>query len=578
MAVNPDIDNPFRNTEAAQLEQGRRIRALHEIISRPDLTFEQQIDATLKLGCQLLGTEIGKVGRQDPEHNISEFLNTVVLSDLPARRGIQLPLDKTFCQVTFTSPEAIAISHASESEYRDHPAVGFLGMQSYIGCSINVHGRKFGTVNFSNRSPVATPFTETDKDLVNLIGSWISVMMERQLEADELKQARDMADRANQAKSVFLAHMSHEIRTPLTAIIGFANAVLDNEQSAEEREAVLKIISSSSNHLLQLINDVLDISKIESGELTVDKEYVDLRQLLSEVEAILRGQAENKGISLVVEYRYPFPEKIPTDALRLKQVLINLVNNAIKFTSHGRVAIQIEYDTNEHVLNIMVSDTGIGLTAEQCENIFKPYVQADKKTARKYGGTGLGLSLSRNLVKMLGGSLEVRSEYGKGSTFTIRHVLHDKDSEQFRLLSGTDNKTGDNSNKDRSKTDIPSVTGSILLAEDSEMNQYLFRLYVEKTGASIDIFGNGELAVDAAQGKNYDLILMDMNMPVMSGVDAVKILKNKGCTTPIVMLTASTTVEDRDLCKQAGADGYITKPIDVPEFYSTLSKYLQDAS
>ncbi|HEY5603793.1 MAG TPA: GAF domain-containing protein, partial [Gammaproteobacteria bacterium] len=204
-------------TEEALVEQGGRIRALHEIISRPDLTFDQQIDETLRLGCRLLGTEIGKVGRQNPEKNTSEFLNTVVMSDLPARRGIVLPLDKTYCNVTFTSPESIAISNVAESEFKNHPAASFLGMQSYIGCSINVHGKKFGTVNFSNRIPVTRPFTETDKDLVNLMGSWISVMMERQLDAEELRKSKETAENANQAKSAFLANMSHEIRTPLTA-------------------------------------------------------------------------------------------------------------------------------------------------------------------------------------------------------------------------------------------------------------------------------------------------------------------------------------------------------------------------
>ncbi|MEJ2399593.1 MAG: GAF domain-containing protein, partial [Gammaproteobacteria bacterium] len=191
------LDSSHQLTDSEEetlVEQGRRIRALHEIISRPDLSFDEQIDATLRLGCQLLGTEIGKVGRQDLETNTSEFLNTVVLSDLNVKRGLKLPLDKTFCQVTFSTPEAIVISHVAESEYQNHPAAAFLGVQSYIGCSINVHGKKFGTVNFSNRKPVKKPFTEADKDLVNLIGSWVSVMMERQLEAEELKKSKEAAD------------------------------------------------------------------------------------------------------------------------------------------------------------------------------------------------------------------------------------------------------------------------------------------------------------------------------------------------------------------------------------------------
>ena len=238
--------NEQYNSEEALVEQGRRIRALHEIISRPDLSFDEQIDETLRLGCKLLGTEIGKVGRQDPENNASEFLNTVVMSDLPAKRGIVLPLDQTYCQITFASPETIAISNVETSEYKDHPAASFLGMQSYIGCSIDVHGKKFSTINFSNRTPVKKPFNETDKDLVNLMGSWISVMMERQLEAEELRKSKEIADAANHAKSAFLANMSHEIRTPLTAILGYSDMLRDEDQSKEEMDHEIVFFFSRS--------------------------------------------------------------------------------------------------------------------------------------------------------------------------------------------------------------------------------------------------------------------------------------------------------------------------------------------
>lgn len=562
----------MRKNDSALLEQGRRIHALHEIISRPDLNFDQQIDETLRLGCKILGTEVGKLGRQDPEHNISEFLNTIVLSDLPAKRGIQLPLDKTFCQVTFSSPETIAISHVAESDYRNHPAAAFLGMQSYIGCSINVHGKKFGTVNFSNKQPVAIPFTESDKDFVNLIGSWISVMMERQLEAIELKKAKESAEKANHAKSVFLANMSHEIRTPLTAIIGFADAVLDDEQTAEERSAALKIIHSSSNHLLNLINDVLDISKIESGELNIDKTDVDIRQLISEVESMISGHASQKGLTLSVEYNYPYPQKIATDALRLKQILLNLCNNAIKFTNHGSVKIIVKYNADKNVLDIMVKDTGIGLTSEQMGKIFTPFIQAESSISKNYGGTGLGLSLSRRLAEMLGGELNVSSKHGEGSVFTLTHKFNKKESDMFSLVT--------DANKGITKQatyeeQIPKLTGNILLADDSEMNQYLFEIYINKTGASVDMVENGELAVDCAQSKKYDLILMDMMMPVMSGIDAVKKIRTMNKTIPIVMLTASVTLKDKSECEEVGSTEYFTKPVDKNKFYLMLAKYLK---
>ena len=576
MNANLDLTQIQSDDDSALLEQGRRIRTLHEIISRPDLSFDQQIDETLRLGCKLFGTEIGKVGRQDPENNKSEFLNTVVMSDLPAKRGIILPLDKTFCQVTFSSPETIAISHVKESEFKDHPAAEFLGMQSYIGCSINVHGRKFGTVNFSNREPVAHPFTEADNDLVNLIGSWISVMMERQLDAEELNKAKDAAEIANQAKSSFLANMSHEIRTPLTAIIGFTDEVLNDDQSADERETALKIIQSSSQHLLSLINDVLDISKIESGELDIDESNVELRPILNDVLSIISGQAKQKNVKLLLDFKYPYPAIIKTDELRFKQILLNLCSNSIKFTSEGSITLEVIYHSEDEQLDINVKDTGIGMTAEQCEKVFKPFVQADSSTTKKYGGTGLGLSLSRKLAENLNGTLTASSDYGKGSTFTLIHPIKQSETDQFKLITSTKTDTNNKPQMTSPNKNLR-VTGNILLADDSEMNQHLLSIYLKKIGANVDIADNGQIALSMAQNNNYDLILMDMMMPVMSGVEALRLLRRSEDTTPVVMLSANVTMEDKKTCAEAGSNEYLTKPIDKPKFYEMVARYLKPA-
>jgi len=577
--MNPDktistlsSDHPATDSEAMILEQGRRIRALHEIISRPDLSFDEQIDATLQLGCKLLGTEIGKVGRLDPLNNKSEFLNTIVLSDLPVRRGITLPLDKTFCQVTFVSPEAIAISDVEQSEYRDHPAAAFLGVRSYIGCSINVHGKKFGTVNFSNRVPVSRPFTEADKDLVNLIGSWISVMMERQLEAEELKRAKDAAEYANQAKSTFLANMSHEIRTPLTAIIGFTDAVLDNEQSLEQRESALQVIRRSSDHLLHLINDVLDFSKIESGELDIEHAAVNLFELVSDVESIVSGQARQKGLEFSIGYEFPLPRSIQSDGLRLKQVLLNLCNNAIKFTRHGSVRVTLAFDTQGNMLKVLIRDTGIGMTPEQMQKVFKPFKQADSSTTREYGGTGLGLTLSKRLAQLLNGDLVVDSTAGKGSTFILSINIPVEELAGLEMVQSI----AEARRKPGTPTDsVPMLQGDVLLVDDSELNQHLITMYLQKMGATVTLADNGEAAVSLAREKNYDLIYMDMLMPILSGVDAVKQLRALQYAGPIVMLTANATQDDRRLCSAAGSNDFLTKPIDRRKLYMITASYLR---
>ena len=560
--------------EEVLVEQAKRIRALHAIISRPDLSFEQQIDETLRLGCELLGTEIGKVGRQDPVNNTSEFLNTIVRSDLPARRGIVLPLDKTFCQVTFDAQQAIAISHVAESEYKDHPAAQFLGMQSYIGCSINVHGKKFGTVNFSNRTPVKMGFTEADKDLVNLIGSWISVMMERQLEADELKKAKEAADTANQAKSTFLANMSHEIRTPLTSIIGFSEAALEENLTVEERVAALRTIRQSSDHLLNLINDVLDFSKVEAGELDISNEPMSPLQLVAEVESIIGAHAHKKGLEFGVDYAFPLPEAINSDPLRLKQILLNLCGNAIKFTDSGTVRIKLEYDGGQEVLRFIIQDTGIGMTPEQLQNVFKAFKQGDASISRRFGGTGLGLSLSKRLAHLLNGDLEVDSDHGAGSTFILSIRLARLEGTTVSFIESL----ADVKIRERdvqSQIPVDKLSGNILLAEDNQLIQQFVQRLLEKMGATVTTAANGKIAVELAQNKHFDLIYMDMQMPEMSGVDAVETLRAKNYSGPIVMLTANVTPEDRARCKEAGSNDFLAKPIDRHQLYKVTEKYIQ---
>ncbi len=562
------------NNEAALLEQGRRIRALHEIISRPDLSFDEQIDASLRLGCTFLGTEIGKVGRQDPAQNISEFLNTITLTNLPIKRGVIFPLDKTFCQVTFAAPDTIAISHVAESEYKDTPAAKYLGIQSYIGCSINVFGEKFGTVNFSNRAPVQRAFTEADKDLVKLIGSWISVMMERQIEAEELTKSKEAAEAANYAKSAFLANMSHEIRTPLTSIIGFSDAALDDDQTMEQRIESLRSIRSSSEHLLHLINNILDFSKIEAGELDIEQSVYNPLQLVDEVTAIVSGLAQRKNLALVVNYAYPLPEQITTDPLRLKQVLLNLCSNAIKFTNVGTVKIEVRYDQVQNEMKFIVSDNGIGMTEEQIAQIFKPFKQADASITRRYGGTGLGLSLSQRLAGLLNGKLLVHSEAGKGSEFELSLQLQ---TMPVRFISANNKSTSAPTNAS-SVSASPKLSGTILLVEDNEINQKIIQRFLEIMGATVSIVDNGASAVTQAQQHHYDLIYMDMQMPGVSGIDAIRQLRAAGYTKPIVMLTANATLEDRAHCKQVGCDDFITKPIDRQQLYNVTATYLKPAT
>jgi signal transduction histidine kinase/ActR/RegA family two-component response regulator len=572
MSDSKDKQQLAQTHEEILVEQGRRIRALHEIISRPDLTFDEQIDETLRLGCRLLGCEVGKVGRQDPENNASEFLNTIVMSELPARRGIVLPLDKTFCQVTFASPETIAISHVAESEFKDHPAASFLGMQSYIGCSINVHGKKFGTVNFSNRNPVAKPFDESDQDLVNLIGSWISVMMERQLEAEELRKSKEAADAANQAKSEFLANMSHEIRTPLTAILGYSDMLRDEDQSREDMDHEIDSIVRAGAHLQRIINDILDLSKIEAGQLVIEEIEVQPARLMHDVESIFGARARDKGLTFALKYDLPVPRKIISDPTRLKQILFNLCGNALKFTEKGGVTVSMGYLEDSKQLRFQVNDTGIGMSEEELGRLFKPFSQADTSTTRKYGGTGLGLCIARQLAQNLGGDVSVSSEKCQGSTFEFTVGIGNIET----LKMATQLEDMQVEAIDETVNIVPnSVSGHVLVVEDSPDNQDLIAKYLIKAGATVEVVDNGLMAMQKALTRHYDLILMDVQMPIMDGLTATRKLRDEGYTKPVVMITANSLKEDRDKCLTAGADDYLTKPVDVRHFSKVLQMYLQ---
>ena len=392
---------------------------------------------------------------------------------------------------------------------------------------------------------------------------------------EELAIARDQATQASKLKSSFLANMSHEIRTPLTSIIGFAETSLETDQTIEERQQAISTIVRSGKHLLQIINDILDLSKIEADKLEVENIEISPFDILSEVQSLIAMQARNKGLSFAIENHFPLPAKILSDPVRLRQILLNLCSNAIKFTESGAIKISTQYDANTRLLSFEVSDTGIGMTQEQLHKVFDAFSQADSSTTRKYGGTGLGLSLSRKLTMLLGGSLTGVSELGKGSKFT---------ASVFSGLIAQSNFV--NSEAEVTFTDYSEpkqhvhhhLTGKILLAEDTPENQKLIGLYIRKLGAQVTIANDGKEAVEIAGCENFDVILMDMQMPVMDGIEAVKILRENNNRTPIIALTANAMMQDRDRCLAAGCDDFLTKPIDRKKFEEVLSRYLMEGA
>lgn len=381
----------------------------------------------------------------------------------------------------------------------------------------------------------------------------------------------DEARIANQMKSEFLANMSHEIRTPLTAIIGYSEAALQPGQTRTQRMDGIKTIHRNGKHLLALINEILDISKIEAGKLELEINQVSIIDILEEIKSDACIRIKEKQLDCDLNLQYPLPLWIQSDGFRLKQILLNLVNNAIKFTESGHVIINVWCDPEIEMIYISVKDTGIGIQQEMIEKVFESFTQADKSTTRKFGGTGLGLTLSRRLAKMLGGDLTVESVPGKGSKFTVSVSTGTLDTNDFV----SDNNTPITAYKDVTAASLPVLDGRVLLVDDVKDNRTLISYFITKTGAKVDTAENGSQALDRLAARDYDLVIMDMQMPVMDGVEATQLIRARQLNVPVVMLTANAYTEDRLRCEKAGVDDFLTKPVSNQRLNDILTKYLQ---
>lgn len=390
------------------------------------------------------------------------------------------------------------------------------------------------------------------------------------------QQQKQKAEESERAKSHFLANMSHEIRTPMTAILGYSEALQDDNISKEERKEFTQTIINGGHHLLSIINDVLDISKIEANKFEVEMLDVNLPLLIKDIDSNIKLKAHEKGLNYELHVQYPIPFEIRIDPTRIKQILFNLASNAVKFTEKGFIKIYVSWNNGR--LGFCVEDSGIGLTEDEQKKLFKAFSQADSSTTRLYGGTGLGLHISKSLAQLMSGDLYVESEKDKGSRFSVElSILHDftdswvqNDEEMQRCLTQLQD--------DEPTEHVPQLSGQVLVADDTEQNQILIRRLMVKAGLDVDVVSNGQQALEHALANDYQLILLDIQMPVMGGEDALEAMRDQGVACPVIAFTANVMQHQVEQYKKQSFNDVLEKPISRLKLYSMLESHLKQSA
>lgn len=546
-------------------DEQARLAALH-FLQILDTEAEEQFDRITALARDLLDVPICLISLVDTDRQW--FKSRQGLDATETSREI------SFCGHSILDDEIFVVEDAAaDPRFSDNPLVTDAPhIRFYAGQPLATSdGHRLGTLCVIDRQP--RPLDEKARTILrNLAG-----MVESELRAREevLRHTRELEESRRQvaadaeAKLEFLAHMSHEIRSPLMSILGYLDLLDATQVSEEDRQEYVRTMRSGGEHLLALVNDILDHSKAEAGRIELERVPTDLAGLLGDVEHLMRIRVARKDVRLRLEADGPLPATIETDPVRLRQVLVNLVGNAIKFTDSGSVNVVATVRPEAPRLGISVRDTGIGMEPSQLERIFEPFGQASASTTRRFGGTGLGLPISRHLARLLGGDIEVESRPGVGSTFTV--WVDPGDMEGTAEL-GSRRPT-------RSEAAVVRASGRVLVADDDPVNRLLMERILGSFGVDVETVSDGDDAVDAAMrardnGASFDLVLMDMIMRRMDGYAATSQLRARGYRDPVVALTGNTLETDREKCLRSGCDDFLTKPIDRDALSRVLRRFL----